>query len=66
MGGGYSPEIKTIIEAHANTFRAAKSIFLKNWIAIKAFLNRYYHLWILKNARTSLTEIRAFKITLFS
>jgi acetoin utilization deacetylase AcuC-like enzyme len=21
MGGGYSPEIKTIIEAHANTFR---------------------------------------------
>jgi acetoin utilization deacetylase AcuC-like enzyme len=27
MGGGYSPEIKTIIEAHANTFRAAKSIF---------------------------------------
>ena len=27
MGGGYSPDIKTIIEAHANTFRAAKSIF---------------------------------------
>lgn len=27
MGGGYSPEIKTIIEAHANTYRAAKSIF---------------------------------------
>jgi acetoin utilization deacetylase AcuC-like enzyme len=27
MGGGYSPEIKTIIEAHANTFRVAKSIF---------------------------------------
>ena len=27
MGGGYSPEIKTIIEAHANTFRTAKSIF---------------------------------------
>lgn len=27
MGGGYSPEIKTIIEAHANTFRAAKNIF---------------------------------------
>lgn len=24
MGGGYSPEIKTIIEAHANTFRAAR------------------------------------------
>lgn len=27
MGGGYSPNIKTIIEAHANTFRAAKNIF---------------------------------------
>jgi acetoin utilization deacetylase AcuC-like enzyme len=27
MGGGYSPNIKTIIEAHANTFRAAKDIF---------------------------------------
>lgn len=27
MGGGYSPEIKTIIEAHANTFRMAKHIF---------------------------------------
>lgn len=27
MGGGYSPEIKTIIEAHANTYRIAKSVF---------------------------------------
>ncbi|VXB78833.1 conserved hypothetical protein [Flavobacterium sp. 9AF] len=27
MGGGYSPEIKTIIEAHTNTYRVAKSIF---------------------------------------
>ncbi|MEK9613307.1 MAG: histone deacetylase [Flavobacteriaceae bacterium] len=27
MGGGYSKEIKTIIEAHANTFRTAKSVF---------------------------------------
>jgi acetoin utilization deacetylase AcuC-like enzyme len=27
MGGGYSPNIKTIIEAHTNTYRAAKSIF---------------------------------------
>jgi acetoin utilization deacetylase AcuC-like enzyme len=26
MGGGYSPEIKTIIEAHANTYRVAKEI----------------------------------------
>lgn len=27
MGGGYSPEIKTIIEAHANTYRVAKNVF---------------------------------------
>ncbi|MFV8358746.1 histone deacetylase [Flavobacterium sp. LS1P3] len=27
MGGGYSPDIKTIIEAHSNTYRVAKSIF---------------------------------------
>ena len=27
MGGGYSEEIKTIIEAHANTYRVAKEIF---------------------------------------
>ena len=27
MGGGYSPEIKTIIEAHANTYRVASQIF---------------------------------------
>ncbi len=27
MGGGYSPEIKTIVEAHANTFRAAQKIY---------------------------------------
>ena len=27
MGGGYSPDINTIIEAHANTFRLAQEIF---------------------------------------
>jgi acetoin utilization deacetylase AcuC-like enzyme len=27
MGGGYSPEIKTIIEAHANTYRVASDLF---------------------------------------
>lgn len=27
MGGGYSPDIKTIIEAHANTFRLASQIY---------------------------------------
>ena len=28
MGGGYSPNIKTIIEAHSNTFRLANDLFL--------------------------------------
>ena len=27
MGGGYSPDIKIIVEAHCNTFRMAKDIF---------------------------------------
>jgi len=27
MGGGYSKEMKIIIEAHANTYRIAKSLF---------------------------------------
>lgn len=27
MGGGYSPDIKTIIEAHTNTYRVAREIF---------------------------------------
>ena len=27
MGGGYSPEIKTIIEAHANTCRVARHLY---------------------------------------
>ncbi|AWH84561.1 histone deacetylase [Flavobacterium album] len=27
MGGGYSPDIKTIIEAHANTYRVAKGLY---------------------------------------
>ena len=27
MGGGYSPDIKTILDAHANTFRLAQEIF---------------------------------------
>ncbi|MFT4753621.1 MAG: acetoin utilization deacetylase AcuC-like enzyme [Salibacteraceae bacterium] len=27
MGGGYSPEIKTIVDAHANTYRLAQEIF---------------------------------------
>jgi acetoin utilization deacetylase AcuC-like enzyme len=27
MGGGYSPQIKTIVDAHCNTFRAAKEIY---------------------------------------
>lgn len=27
MGGGYSPEIRTIIEAHTNTYRVAKALY---------------------------------------
>ena len=27
MGGGYSPQVKTIVGAHCNTFRLAKEIF---------------------------------------
>ncbi|MFS4493099.1 histone deacetylase [Maribacter sp. 2308TA10-17] len=27
MGGGYSPDIKTIVDAHANTFRLAQQIY---------------------------------------
>ena len=27
MGGGYSPNIKTIVEAHANTYRLATHIY---------------------------------------
>lgn len=27
MGGGYSPHVKTIVEAHCNTFRVAKEVF---------------------------------------
>lgn len=27
MGGGYSPDVKTIVEAHCNTFRLAKDIY---------------------------------------
>ncbi len=30
MGGGYSPQVKTIVEAHCNTFRAAKGVFNLN------------------------------------
>jgi len=30
MGGGYSPDIKTIVEAHCNTFRLAKEIYQLN------------------------------------
>lgn len=27
MGGGYSPQVKTIVEAHCNTFRMAKDVY---------------------------------------
>jgi acetoin utilization deacetylase AcuC-like enzyme len=28
MGGGYSPQIKTIVEAHCNTFRVANALYM--------------------------------------
>jgi hypothetical protein len=27
MGGGYSPDIKIIVEAHCNTFRIASALY---------------------------------------
>jgi hypothetical protein len=27
MGGGYSPNVKTIVEAHCNTFRIAQELY---------------------------------------
>lgn len=30
MGGGYSPDVKIIVEAHCNTFRLAKEMYLLN------------------------------------
>jgi hypothetical protein len=27
LGGGYSPDVKTIVEAHCNTFRLAADLF---------------------------------------
>jgi hypothetical protein len=27
MGGGYSPEIRHIVDAHANTYRTAMDVF---------------------------------------
>jgi len=27
MGGGYSPDVKTIVEAHCNTFRLAVEMY---------------------------------------
>ncbi len=39
MGGGYSPDVKTIVEAHCNTFRLAKELFLMLLIICSCFLN---------------------------
>jgi acetoin utilization deacetylase AcuC-like enzyme len=27
MGGGYSPDVRTIVEAHCNTFRVARDLY---------------------------------------
>jgi hypothetical protein len=37
MGGGYSPILKDIIEAHSNTFRLAQEIYF--WSFIFCLLN---------------------------
>ena len=34
MGGGYSPNVNNIVEAHANTFRLAQEIFFEEVIKI--------------------------------
>ncbi len=39
MGGGYSPDVKTIVEAHCNTFRLAKDLFLMLLIICSCFFN---------------------------
>ena len=39
MGGGYSPDIKTIVEAHCNTFRIAKDLFLLFLIICTCFFS---------------------------
>ena len=38
LGGGYSPDVKTIVEAHCNTFRLAKDLFLMLLIICSCFL----------------------------
>ncbi len=39
MGGGYSPDVKTIVEAHCNTFRLAKDLFIMLLIICSCFFN---------------------------
>ena len=34
MGGGYSSDLKDIIEAHSNTFRLAQEIFFSGQILV--------------------------------
>ena len=63
MGGGYSPEIKTIIEAHANTFRTCAHI-----ITSKPFL--LYECLIIfpliyKHLCEKTSHISAFSVSMF-
>lgn len=39
MGGGYSPDVKTIVDAHCNTFRLARDLFLILLIICSCFFN---------------------------
>jgi hypothetical protein len=45
MGGGYSPDINDIIEAHLNTFQIAKYIF--GWLANNIKKGRVFKLCLL-------------------
>jgi hypothetical protein len=61
MGGGYSPDIKTIIEAHANTTIEQLKIFKKctNYsIAIRAINIVFLFNYCLPNKSNSLATTR--------
>jgi hypothetical protein len=54
MGGGYSKDIKTIINAHANTYRTAQLMFFWEW---------FFSLWVnevvgFENLKWSIKGIR--------
>ena len=46
MGRGYSPDINTIVDAHANTFRLVQEIFLKSYILIFKVVLKKTKRWV--------------------